>query len=291
MSTAHLRPRLAGSVCVALVLAVGMSVSACEGPADSVSAPGATSTVSTAPSTTEPVDQFRPIGPAGSLPSMPPVPVPPPPAEGSGSAALPDGPTIPARGEGGWRVVPGTSERVGQGRLYTYTVEIENGVQLPEGDIEFGRAVQATLEDPRSWAGGGRISVRRIDSGTPSVRIRLVSQETARATCGFEIPVDVSCRTSGGVFLSAARWVRGAVAFKGDLAAYRQYMVNHEVGHAFGNGHEVCHADGAAAPVMMQQTFSTANDEVADISAGTNQGTRVPRDGKRCAANAWPFPG
>ena len=187
--------------------------------------------------------------------------------------------------------MPGSSERVGEGRLFTYTVEVENGVALPEGDVEFGRMVQATLEDQRSWVGGGRVSLRRVDSGAPNIRIRLASQETARATCGFEIPVDVSCRTGSNVVLSAARWVRGAAAFDGDLTGYRQYMINHEVGHALGHRHEVCGADGAPAPVMMQQTFSTANDEVADISAGTDQGTPIPRDGKRCAPNAWPFSG
>jgi hypothetical protein len=189
-----------------------------------------------------------------------------------------------------WHAVPGTSGVVGTGSVHTYTVEVEDGVETPGGDAEFGAAVQATLADPRSWIGGGDVAVRRVDSGQPDLRVRLASRNTARARCGFEIPVDVSCRDGGNVYLGGARWVRGAVAFDGDLASYRQYMVNHEVGHHFGKSHRPCTVHGGPAPVMMQQTFSTSNDDIAKITAGVPQGTTVPRDGKVCAPNPWPFP-
>jgi hypothetical protein len=42
--------------------------------------------------------------------------------------------------------------------------------------------------------------------------------------------------------------------------------------------------------MMMQQTFSTSNDEVAAIVAGVPQGVEVPVDGKVCRPNGWPFP-
>jgi hypothetical protein len=122
------------------------------------------------------------------------------------------------------------------------------------------------------------------------VHVRLVAQQTARARCGYEIPVDTSCRVGSAVYLNSARWIRGAVAFHGDLANYRRYMVNHEVGHAFGHRHQPCGVDGGPAPVMMQQTLSTSNDEIATITAAVPQGTPIPRDGKTCTPNAWPFP-
>ncbi|HWO66797.1 MAG TPA: DUF3152 domain-containing protein, partial [Umezawaea sp.] len=149
------------------------------------------------------------------------------------SAELPDGPPVPTLGYGTWHVVPGSGEAVGAGVPHTYSVEVEDGVRVADGDAAFGRTVEQALGDPRGWTADGEVALRRVDAGRPDLRIRLTAQETARALCGFELPFDTSCRIDGAVYLSAARWARGATAFA-DLAAYRQYMVNHEVGHFLG---------------------------------------------------------
>jgi hypothetical protein len=203
------------------------------------------------------------------------------------SSDLPDGDPVPADGHGTFHAVPGSSPVVGTGVVRTYAVEVEDGVAYDEEG--FAAFVQETLSDPRSWTARGDVAFQRVP-GPATIRIRLTSQNTARAVCGFEIPVDVSCRNGGLVHLSAARWVRGAVAFDGDLVSYRRYVVNHEVGHALGEGHRPCAAHGGFAPVMMQQTFSTSNDEVAAIIAGAPQGVVIPVDGKVCRPNGWPFP-
>ncbi|MFE2754896.1 DUF3152 domain-containing protein [Actinosynnema sp. NPDC059335] len=203
------------------------------------------------------------------------------------SSDLPDGGPVPITGLGTFHEVPGSSPGVGTGVVPTYAVEVEDGVVHDEPG--FAAFVQETLSDPRGWTARGDVAFRRV-TGPATPRIRLTSQDTARAVCGYRIPVDVSCRDGGLVHLSAARWVRGAVAFDGDLESYRRYVVNHEVGHALGEGHRPCPEHGALAPVMMQQTFGTANDEVAAITEGVPQDVAIPSDGKVCRPNGWPFP-
>ncbi|MFI6097651.1 DUF3152 domain-containing protein [Lentzea sp. NPDC051213] len=211
----------------------------------------------------------------------------PPPRVYTSSSDLPDGPDFPASGAATFHVVPGSGPVVGSGPLRTYAVEIEDGITVDEQ--AFAAFVDATLADPRGWTAKGERSVQRV-AGAASVRVRLTSQQTARGVCGYEIPVDVSCRNGNLVFLSAARWFRGAVAFLPDLTSYRQYMVNHEVGHAFGQAHRPCETAGGPAPVMMQQTFSVSNDEIVRITDGVSQGTFIPQDGKVCTPNGWPYP-
>lgn len=212
------------------------------------------------------------------------------------SAELPPGAPIPKSGSGTFEVMPGKSKPVGSGALYRYTVEIETGVRLIEGNRTFARLVEQTLVDPRSWTNprGGGISIQRVGDGgpRPDFRVTLVSQNTARKVCGYGngLPYDASCRIDDRVYISAARWVRGAVAFNGDIGTYRRYVINHEVGHVFGNGHVGCPTNGALAPVMMQQTFSVSNDELHKLNERVSQGTGIPADGKVCKPNAWPFP-
>ncbi|WP_280423165.1 DUF3152 domain-containing protein [Nocardia carnea] len=207
--------------------------------------------------------------------------------------ALPAGGRFTENGKGTWRVLPGTSERVGVGEQYTfrYTVEIENGIDTRAfgGDDSVAQLVESTLGNPKSWVHDRKFAFQRIDRGDPDFRISLTARNTTRETCGFEIPIDSSCYNSdqGRVVLSEARWVRGAPAFDGDIGSYRQYLVNHEVGHAIGyHAHQPCEREGALAPVMMQQTFGTANNEIAALDPSGV----VPMDGKTCRFNPWPYP-
>ncbi|MEU4806160.1 DUF3152 domain-containing protein [Actinosynnema sp. NPDC023587] len=215
-------------------------------------------------------------------------PTAPPTASSAGRriAELPPGPPFPEHGAGTWRVLPGAFGTGGT----SYSVEVEDGMALPGGDGGFAAVVDYALVHPRGWARAGHAFHRADGTAEPELRIRLASQETARRLCGFELPYDTSCRIGSEIYLSVPRWFRGAHAFQGELRAYRLYMVNHEVGHFLGHGHEPCPVDGAPAPVMMQQTLSTDNDELAAITSGVDQGTTVTADGKSCTANAWPTP-
>ena len=221
-----------------------------------------------------------------------------PPGDGSFPAdlptgALPEGGPFTEAGSKQWRVVGGSTPEFGKGTEYhfTYTVEIENGVNTTAfgGDVAVATMVDSTLANPKSWIHDPRFAFRRIDKGEPDFRISLTSRQTIREACGFEIPIDSSCYNGSmdRVLLSEARWVRGAPAFDGDIGSYRQYLVNHEVGHAIGyHQHQPCETDGGLAPIMMQQTFGTDNDAIAALDP---DGV-VPMDGKSCRFNPWPYP-
>ncbi len=203
------------------------------------------------------------------------------------AGALPPGGSFTVKGKGTWHVVKGTSKKVGTGpKLLRYTIEVEDGVTID--DQAFAQSVSSVLADPRSWIGGNAVSLQRIDKGEPDFRISLTSQMTVRdpAYCGFEIPLEASCynRAVGRVLINDARWERGAVSFNGDLVLYRVYAINHEVGHALDFHHQPCAMNGGLAPVMMQQSFSTANDDLVPLDPS------IPKDGKVCRVNPYPYP-
>jgi Protein of unknown function (DUF3152) len=191
------------------------------------------------------------------------------------SDALPPGPAFTLRGTGTFRVLPGTGPVVGHGTVHRYTVDVENGVTGVDL-AAFSKLVDTSLDDPRSWTARSGVALQRVDSGWADFHVTLTSSMTVRALCGFEQKIETSCwapNDGSRVVLNVARWVRGDVAYIGDLPAYHVYMINHESGHALGHMHShVCLSDGLA-PVMMQQTIG-----LRSVS------------GKICAANPWPYP-
>lgn len=207
------------------------------------------------------------------------------------AGTLPDGGPYTQQGKKTFHAVPGTSKQIGTGpQVYTYTVEVEDGVAPSDfgGDRTFGKMVDATLANSRSWIGDGKVSFRRIDSGDPDLRISLSSAGTARELCGYQIKLETSCfyPPDKRVTVNEARWVRGALSYEGDDVAYRQYLINHEVGHGIGyEHHEPCKHNGALAPVMMQQSFGVANSQIMALDPDM-QADKV----LVCKPNPWPFP-
>jgi hypothetical protein len=213
------------------------------------------------------------------------------------AGTLPDGGPFTNEGDKTWHVVPGTTPQVGQGtaKVFRYTIEVENGLDptMYGGDSSFAQMVDQTLDNPKGWTHNPQFAFIRIDEGKPDFRISLVSPMTVREGCGYEFRLETSCynpsygaERQSRVFVNEARWIRGAVPFEGDVGSYRQYVINHEVGHAIGYvKHEPCDKQGALAPVMMQQTFSTANDDGAKFDPDS-----VKADGKVCRFNPWPYP-
>jgi hypothetical protein len=176
------------------------------------------------------------------------------------------------RGAGTLSVVDGTSAVYGTGPLQRFIVEVEDGIGV-EG-APFAQAVEATLGDPRSWGSGGRMSFQRVGAaeaaaGQFDFKVSLVSPGSTETYCpGVGTGGYTSCRYGDRAVINLARWATAVPDYEGDVATYRLYVVNHEVGHALGNGHEECPGAGQLAPVMQQQTLGL--------------------DG--CRKNAWPYP-
>lgn len=188
--------------------------------------------------------------------------------------ALPLGGAYSKSGNGTFTTVPGTSAVIGKGRLYRFSIEIENGVSGVDTK-SFAATVMKALGDPRSWTRTGQVSLQRVDTGAVDFHLSLVSSMTVRSLCGYTLPVETSCYDGGQsrVVLNVARWVRGAQVYPDELATYRLYAVNHEVGHALGHNHSHSCLSSGLAPVMMQQTIGVKTAA-----------------GKVCRANPWPYP-
>ncbi|MEU3841902.1 DUF3152 domain-containing protein [Streptomyces sp. NPDC028635] len=181
------------------------------------------------------------------------------------------------KGPGTFDAVPGTDKAPGKGQKYTYRVDVEQGLGL-DGAL-FAEAVQKTLNDPRSWAHGGARTFERVSSGKPDFVITLASPGTTATWCaksGLDTTEDnVSCDSAATerVMINAYRWAQGSTTYGDQIHAYRQMLINHEVGHRLGHGHVSCDKDGALAPVMQQQTKF------------------LDHDGIHCLPNPWPYPG
>jgi Protein of unknown function (DUF3152) len=183
---------------------------------------------------------------------------------------------VPEQGSGRLGVVaalatppPGPDESTADLQVMRYIVEVEDDVAADRPG--FAAAVNATLNDPRSWAAEGRRFIQVAD-GPVDFRVTLATPSTVDELC---LPLvtggTLSCWDGERAMLNAVRWYHGAEAYggaAGDLESYRLYLVNHEVGHGLGRRHEDCPRAGAPAPVMMQQTKGVGS----------------------CVANPWPYP-
>ena len=145
----------------------------------------------------------------------------------------------------------------GRGPLHRFVVEVERG--LPIDAQGFADDVLAVLADERSWIGVDGISVQRVPEGSASLRVTLAGPALTDELCApLETNGIYSCYNAGRAVINFYRWMEGASSYGDDLASYRKYVINHEVGHTFGHGHVDCPAAGAPAPIMMQQTKGVA---------------------------------
>ncbi len=118
----------------------------------------------------------------------------------------------------------------------------------------FEETVVATLSDPRGWQ---RAHFRMVPVPDARFVVVLAEAEEVDELC---LPYDTqglySCQNGPIVALNADRWREATPKWTGDLATYRQMLINHEFGHLLGQHHpEVqCPEPGHPAPAMAQQS-------------------------------------
>ncbi|MET8837195.1 DUF3152 domain-containing protein [Micromonospora sp. NPDC004540] len=192
------------------------------------------------------------------------------PADGAGAGARTEPGSYPTAGPGSFAAADGRSPVAGHdGPLRRYRIEVER--DAGQDADEFAATVDAVLGDPRSWIASGELRVQRVPEATAAdFTIYLATPATSERMCaegGLSTERYTSCRLPGRVIINLARWMEGVPDYGAPLEVYRTYVVNHEVGHEFGELHQACPGPGAPAPVMQQQTYGL--------------------DG--CLANAWPY--
>jgi len=117
---------------------------------------------------------------------------------------------------------------------------------------DFAGFVRSVLEDPRGWQQAGFDLVE-----DPSAQYLLVIAEGPEvdALClPYRTRSMYSCQNAGVVAFNADRWRTATPQFTGDLATYRHYLVNHEVGHLLGQHHVDCPGPGQPSPILVQQS-------------------------------------
>ncbi len=157
-------------------------------------------------------------------------------------------------GSGEFDVAPGSEPAPGPGTVQVVRVEVER--DLPVDRDRFASFVFTTLNDPRGWGHEGTMSFARTDGDAP-IRVMLASPRTSARLCGsLDTRGRLSCRNGPQVVLTFVRWVHGTEEYADNLTGYRQYVLNHEVGHELGRSHQGCGKRGGPAPVMVQQTLT-----------------------------------
>ncbi|MFC9469284.1 DUF3152 domain-containing protein [Streptomyces coelicoflavus] len=176
---------------------------------------------------------------------------------------------IPATGPGTFVTAQADGTTVGTGsRVRRYKVLVEDGVDIrPSAAAD---EISEVLADDRGWTQDGTNSFRLVSSGSYDFVVKIATPGTVDKICGAAGLLtrgEVNCSVGTDVVVNLKRWVLGSPEFDGPIHEYRALIVNHEVGHRIGHGHETCPGAGQPAPAMMQQIKGL----------------------KGCVANAWPY--
>ncbi len=219
-----------------------------------------------APAATTAPPQAQP--PAATPPPAPPAATAAPGAA-PGAAPQPGAPEgAPAKGTGTFTVAQGSADPVGRGTVRRYRVEVEDGIGIDP--TASATQIQGILADRRGWTNDRKNGFQLVSGGTYDFTVKIASAATVDRICGaagLDTHGEVNCNVGNQVLVNVKRWTVGSPQFDGPIDEYRALVINHEVGHRIGHGHESCPGPGKPAPAMMQQIYGL----------------------KGCKSNAWPY--
>ncbi len=208
------------------------------------------------------------------------------------------------RGEGTFTVHPGTGEPDPNGGSVRWvSIAFEDGIAV---DSDAAAAfIMDTLTQAQGWSAEGRVQFVQTD-GVADYWIRVASPYTAAAICpDNHVAADVgpvteatptispeaddaaaqygdmnvaavehdeeganpACAHDGIVVISIYDWTAGFGPFGANRTAARQYIVNHQLGHLFGQEESECTAGRAVVMDNQRENFSP-----------------------ECTVNPWPYP-
>ncbi|MDH6123689.1 DUF3152 domain-containing protein [Kitasatospora sp. GP82] len=174
----------------------------------------------------------------------------------------------PVKGKGSFTTATADGDAVGHGNIRRYKVEVEDGIGVDAQAA--AKQIHNILSDKRSWTTNGKDGFQLVADGRYDFTIKIASPDTVDAICatgGLNTGGEVNCDVGPQVVVNLKRWNTGSPMFTGSIDDYRALIINHEVGHRIGHGHEGCPGKGKLAPAMMQQIY------------GLNG----------CLPNAWPY--
>src|SRR4051794_39807892 len=148
-------------------------------------------------------------------------------------------------------------------------VVIRYRVERHAGDdatANFEAVGDATLNDPRGWTRAGVVFRRAGDA--PYAILLGEGPEVQQRCRPYDTYGKYSCQIGPLVAVTADRWRSATPEWTGDVATYRQMVIDHEVGHLLGLHHRACPTPGTPAPVMLPQSTELHG----------------------CLANPWPLP-
>lgn len=172
-------------------------------------------------------------------------------------------------GSGEFDTARASGKVLGDGvRVRRFAVSVERGTGVSADDA--AREIERILADRRGWTADGVDAFQLVSRKPYDFVIDIASPDTTDRICAeghLDTHGEVNCDVGHKVVVNLRRWLDGSPRFPGPVAEYRALIINHEVGHRLGHGHEGCPGPGKPAPVMMQQIYGLHG----------------------CEANAWPY--